>query len=228
MTPIYRVSNLAAYSRWKDGESDDVGWLYNQIFDNQTTDAMSKGTAFHSALEKAATGNYSTVSANGYTFAFTCDAEIVLPKTREIRMSKDYGGIIVSGQCDGIAGRVIDDHKTSHQFDAEDHLEGWQHKFYLDIFDADVFRWHVWVMNELKVECNCPSPFDKGDYSGDFCPLHGLPEYRRDPAKAYNVREYHLLKQYRYPELEGDCRGLAHEFRDFATARGWNGSRAAA
>src|SRR5208282_1103759 len=122
----------------------------NQIFDSQPTEAMSKGTAFHTALEKAATGRYSTVSANGYTFAFSCDAEIVLPKTREIRMSKDYGGIIVTGQCDGIAGRVIDDHKTSSQFDAEDHLDGWQHKFYLDIFDADVFRWHVWVMNEVK------------------------------------------------------------------------------
>jgi hypothetical protein len=160
---------------------------------------MTRGTAFHAALEKAATGEYSTVSANGYTFTFTCDAAIVLPKTRELRMSKDYGGIIVSGQCDGIAGRVIDDHKTTEQFDAERHLTGWQHKFYMDIFDADIFRWHVWEMREVKEE-------------------NGF----------YDVYAYHLLKQYRYPEMEEDCRRLAHEFRDFAAARGWNGSIKAA
>jgi hypothetical protein len=195
-TPTYRVSNLAAYARWKQEEGEDVGWLYNQIFDSKPTELMSKGTAFHKALETVGEGEYSTVTADGYTFAFTCDAEVVLPKTREIRMSKDYGGIIVSGQCDGIAGRVIDDHKTVSQFDAEHHLEGWQHRFYLDIFDADAFRWHCWEMREL-----------------------------RDDPGAYEVYAYHLLTQYRYPELEADCVRLAHEFRDFANSLGWTGSR---
>lgn len=193
MIPTYRVSHLAAYARWKDEEGDSLSWLAESIFGSQQSEAMRRGTAFHTALEKIGTGEFSTVSADGFTFAFTCDAEVTLPKTREIRMFKDYGGIIVTGKCDAIAGRVIDDHKTTSQFDAQDHLDGWQHKFYMDIFEADVFRWHGWVMSAV------------GDGSD------------------YNVREYHKLIQYRYPGMEEDCRGLAQEFRDFAEARGWKG-----
>lgn len=214
MVPTYRVSHLAAYARWRAEEGDDIGWLMGSIFGEQKTEAMDRGTAFHLALEQIGTGNYSTASANGYTFAFNCDAEVVLPKTREIRLSKDYGGIIVTGKCDAIAGRQIDDHKTTSQFSAEDHLEGWQHKFYLDIFDADVFRWHCWVMKLMKEDPN--EGIDDGLYHG---PSHA--------TIPYNVYEYHLLTQYRYPELEADCANLAHEFRDFAASRGWSGARAA-
>src|ERR1700744_4335805 len=135
MTPVYRVSHLAAYARWKATEGDGIGWLHDAIFKDESTEAMSRGTAFHAALEKAIEGEYMTVEAQGYTFAFTCDAELYLPRTREIRMQKDYGGIIVTGQCDGIEGKRIIDHKTVQQFDAEHHLEGWQHRFYLDIFE---------------------------------------------------------------------------------------------
>lgn len=193
MTPTFRVSNLAAYARWKQTEDADLGWLYSSIFASESSEAMSRGTAFHAALEKALEGEYMTVEAQGYTFAFTCDAELYLPKTREIRRSKDYGGIIVSGQCDGIEGKRIDDHKSTEQtFDAEYHLDGWQHKFYLDIFGADRFDWHIWEMGKLKED------------------------------KAYEVYAHHLLTQYRYPAMEDDCRTLAHEFRDFIARMGWN------
>src|SRR6185503_2274825 len=104
----------------------------------------------HHALEKVMEGEHLTVEADGYTFAFTCDAEIVLPKTRELRIAKDYGGIIITGQCDGVEGRSIIDHKTVQQFDAEYHLDGWQHRFYLDLFDADRFDWHIWEVAALK------------------------------------------------------------------------------
>lgn len=198
MIPAYRVSHLAAYARWKATDGDDLGWLYQSIFADESSEAMSRGTAFHSALERASEGEYSTVEAMGYTFAFTCDAEIALPKTREIRRTKDYGGIIVSGQCDGIEGRSIIDHKTVQQFDAEYHLDGWQHKFYLDIFEADRFDWHIWEVGEMKDEPN-----------------------------TYEVYAHHLLTQYRYPALADDCRALAQEFRDFAARMGWKGAVAA-
>lgn len=194
MIPTYRVSNLAAYARWKQQEADDLGWLERNIFYSESNEAMSRGTAFHSALETAMEGEYQTVEAQGYTFAFTCEAELYLPKTREIRRGKDYGGIIVSGQCDGLEGTTIIDHKTVSQFDAEYHLEGWQHRFYLDIFDADRFDWHIWEVGEMK----------------------------NDP-KAYEVYAHHLLTQYRYPALDEDCRRLAIEFRDFAARQGWKG-----
>lgn len=191
--PIWRVSHLAAYARWKQQEGDDLGWLATAIFTDQSTEAMSRGTAFHVALEQIQVGEYTTVEAQGCTFAFTCDAELSLPKTREIRRGKDYGGIIVSGQCDGIEGHRIIDHKTVNGgFDAEYHLEGWQHKFYLDIFEADRFDWHVWEVAPLKDEPN-----------------------------AYEVYAHHLLTQYRYPDLEADCRLLALEFKGFADRLGW-------
>jgi hypothetical protein len=209
MTPTFRVSNLAAYARWKDTDGDDLNWLYQSIYGTEQTPAMERGTAFHAALEIAKTGEFPTVSAMGYTFAFTCDAQVVLPRTREIRMGKDYGGIIVSGKCDGVSGRVIDDHKTTSQFDAEHHLEGWQHNFYMDIFDADEFRWHCWEMRLIKDEYRTSEE----------------PEFRDPPPLKetipYEVYAYHLLKQYRYPEMERDCRGLAQEFLEFVTRLGW-------
>lgn len=197
MIPTYRVSNLAAYARWKATETDGIGWLYDSIFKSESNEAMSRGTAFHKALETALEGEYTTVEAMGYTFAFTCEVELYLPKTREVRRSKDYGGIIVSGQCDGIEGKRIIDHKTVSQFDAEYHLDGWQHRFYLDIFEADRFDWHIWEVGAMK-----------------------------DDPRCYEVYGHHLLTQYRYPAIEEDCRNLAIEFRDFAARMGWDGKAA--
>jgi hypothetical protein len=194
--PTYRVSALAAYVRWKNQEEGDLLWLEQSIFSEASTEATARGTAFHSALEKACEGEYTTVEAMGYTFAFTCEAEITLPHTREQRRHKDYGGIIITGQCDGIEGRRIIDHKTVSKFDAEYHLDGWQHKFYLDIFEAERFDWHIWQVSEM------------------------------DDPKAYEVYAHHLLSQYRYPALEQDCRALALEFRDFAARLGWQGKAA--
>lgn len=194
--PTYRVSSLAAFARWKQQEDADVSWLHRHITIELDTEATNRGKAFHKALETAQEGEYTTVTADGYTFAFTCEAEITLPKTRELRQAKDYAGIIITGQCDGIEGKRIIDHKTVQQFDAEYHLDGMQHRFYLDIFDADRFDWHIWEVGETK-----KSP------------------------KAYEVYAHHLLTQYRYPQLEDDCRELAMEFLDFTNRMGWNKER---
>jgi hypothetical protein len=215
MVPTYRVSHLAAYARWKNEEDLGVGFLHGQIFSDESTDAQARGAAFHKALEMAVEGEHSTAQALGYTFAFTCNAEISLPRTREIRRSKDYGGIIVSGQCDGLEGRRIIDHKTvSGGFDAEYHLDGFQHKFYLDIFDADRFDWHVWEVGEIK--SLTAKAVDITEY-----------DHFDGPAKgAFEVYAHHPLTQYRYPGMSEDCRLLAVEFRDFAARMGWKGKAA--
>jgi hypothetical protein len=188
MVQTFRVSHLAAYARWREDEESDVGWLISQIRTDEPSEAMLKGTAFHRALETIKDGwEGHEVSALGYKFLFTCDVEISLPQTRETRRAKDYGGIIVSGQADAIGGKIIIDHKTTSRFDAENYLEGWQHKFYLDIFEADRFDWYCWVMEEIK-----------------------------EDSKEYEVFEFHQLSQYRYPELERDCRELALDFKRFA------------
>lgn len=214
MTPVYRVSNLAAFARWKAEDTDGIGWLYNSIFTSESTEAQERGTAFHKALETLAEGEYQTVEAMGYTFAFTCDAELALPRTREIRRSKDYGGIIISGQCDGIEGRTIIDHKSTTQgFDAEYHLDGWQHRFYLDLFEADRFDWHVWECKTMDDAREVPE-----GHSYESMPF----------TKPYCVYAHHLLTQYRYPELQTDCLNLALEFKTFAERMGWHGIAQAA
>jgi hypothetical protein len=184
---IYRVSHLAAYARWKEDEDSDVGWLINQILHDEPTPEMAKGTAFHKFLENSLEGtetNQTTI--DGYTFAFVGNFELYLPPLREVRREKNYDGLTVSGQVDAIAGKVIWDHKTTSKFDAENYLSSWQHKFYLDIFEANTFVWNVWEMNELK------------------------------EPNAYGVHSLHELKQFRYPGMEQDCRNLAAEFKEFA------------
>lgn len=184
----FRVSHVAAFARWREDEDSEVGWLINQIRSNEETEAMRKGTAFHKALETIADGwEGSEIRSGDYRFVFTADISISLPQTRELRKEKNYGGIIISGQADGIGGKVIIDHKTTSHFDAENYLEGWQHKFYLDIFDADRFDWYAWEMAELP-----QSP------------------------KVYEVFGFHQLHQYRYPDLSEDCRRLALDFKAFA------------
>lgn len=217
MIPVYRVSNLSAYARWRNDEGEDVRWLEKNIFSDESSEASSRGRAFHSALEKACEGEYSTVEADGYTFAFTCEAEITLPRSREIRRMKDYGGIIVTGKCDGIEGKRIIDHKTvSGGFDAEYHLDGWQHRYYLDIFEADRFDWHVWEVGEIKQKSSSVPARDISEHDY-YDPL------QENTAKAYEVYAHHPLTQYRYPAIETDCRNLAMEFRDFANRMGWKG-----
>lgn len=218
MVPTYRVSHLNTYLRWKEDEDSDINWLYRDIFASEPTEPMERGTAFHKALETAAEGEYSTVQANGYTFAFTCEAEISLPKTREIRKYKDYGGIIITGQCDGVEGRAIIDHKTTQQFDAEKYHSKFQWRFYLDLFEADRFDWHIWEMAEIKQKSSSVPARDISDF--DYA----------DPIQPitipYEVYAHHLLTQYRYPAMEEDCRRLAVEFRDFAARMNWKGRAA--
>lgn len=190
MIPTFRVSHLAAYARWMaDSDSDDVGWLISQIRSHEETEAMRKGTAFHKALETIKDGWEGTEIQSGeYRFVFTVDVAISLPETRELRKGKDYGGIVVSGQADGLGGKEIIDHKSTQRFDAEKYLEGQQWRFYLDIFEADKFTWFVWEMKEIG---------DEGSH-------------------VYEVFGFHQLTQYRYPELQADCRELALDFKGFA------------
>jgi hypothetical protein len=184
---VHRVSHLAAFARWK--EMDDVGvdWLINNIRSDEQTEEMAKGTAFHKFLEHVQAGEeLAGTVVDGYTFAFVGDFELSLPPTRELRKSKIYDGLIVSGCCDAIAGKTIYDHKTTKYFEAENYLTSWQWKFYLDIFGADRFIWNIWEMNEL------------------------------DEPMSYGVNKLHKLEQFRYPAMSKDCLELAQEFKEFA------------
>ena len=187
------ITELDLYRSFREDEDMPVSVFLWQLRGGEATTAMERGIAFHKAMEHASIGETSTLSADGHVFAFTCDAEIESWPRREERREKDYGGIVVTGACDRIMGRAIADDKTTANFDAENYLSRYQWRYYLDIFDADVFRWHIWECKDLE-------------------------------DRKWEVYAHHLLTQYRYAEMENDCRALALEFKDFAESVGWKGS----
>lgn len=118
------------------------------------TEAMLAGTALHAILERATDGEFTTVAIDGYTFDFDCDCEIKLPRIREIKGTRDYeiDGCTVTlvGKVDAIHGRRIEDHKFTSRYDAERFLSSYQWRIYLDVFEADEFRWNVFEGREVE------------------------------------------------------------------------------
>lgn len=153
---LARVSNIEAYRRWQnwkplhDGDEEpSLDDFVRSITTDAPSEAMMAGTAFHAAIEHAQDGEHTTFAAMGYTFHLP-DAELSLPTIREMRAFKPYGDLSVTGKVDAIEGRTVIDHKTTSRCDPERYLDGCQWKFYLDIFGADVFQWHVFEIKELE------------------------------------------------------------------------------
>lgn len=188
---LARVSNIEAFRRWREDDEADLADLVRQITVDEPSAAMKAGTAFHKALELAAAGTHEVLQANDYTF-HVIDGCIELPDIREMRAYREYGDLTVTGQVDGIAGKTVVDHKTTSRFDAERYLGGCQWKFYLDIFEADVFRWHVFEISEIgEREYRVSAP--------QFLTAYRYPELRADCdrlASDYRAfAEKHLPKE---------------------------------
>lgn len=146
---LARVSNLESFRQWREDDEQTVEDLVHWLTSSHPTEAMLAGTAFHKALELAQPGEYDTLEALGFTFLLP-DAVLELPTVQELRAYGEYGGLTVTGQVDGIEGLRVDDHKTTSRFDPERYLAGYQWRFYLDLLEADVFRWNVFEIREVK------------------------------------------------------------------------------
>lgn len=153
---LARVSNIEAYRRWQnwkplyDGDEEpSLDDFVRSITTDAPSEAMMAGTAFHAAIENAAYGSHETFEAMGYTFHLP-DAEIALPTIREMRAFKAYGGLSVTGKVDCLDGKVVEDHKTTSRIDMDRYLDGYQWRFYLDLFEANVFRWHLFEIKEME------------------------------------------------------------------------------
>lgn len=154
---LARVSNIESFRRWREEEDQAVEDLVHWITTDNPSAAMMAGTAFHAALEVCQPGEFDRLEANGYTFhlmgprdAFAPEPVLALSAIRELRGFKVYGDLTVTGCVDVLDGLRIDDHKTTARFDAERYLAGYQWRFYLDIFGADVFRWNVFELRDVK------------------------------------------------------------------------------
>jgi hypothetical protein len=187
----FRVSECESFRQWQQDEDADLDLLLARMRgQSEASAAMLAGTAFHKALELAAAKPHETLHALGYTFHIAGDFELAIPPIREIRASKTYstphGPVAVSGQLDTIYGKRIEDHKSTGRFDPERYLTGYQWRLYLEIFQADQFRWNVFEI----------APTD-------------------DPL-AWEVFEAHRLEQYRYPGMAQDCQRLVEDLAAFA------------
>jgi hypothetical protein len=194
-----RVSLLDRFAAYLGDDDYPLGVLLRDLRDETpSTPAMARGHAFAKAMEtlpgSLMGADGSMMQAEGHAFAFTCNAEIEAWPRRELRAEKDYGGITVSARCDRLHGTVIADDKTTSHFDAggfEKYIDKWQWRYYLDIFGAQEFIWHIWCCREVEA----------GKHEG----VHG-----------WEVYEHHVIRNYRYPGLEEECREFAHEFKQFA------------
>lgn len=143
---LARVSNIEAFRRWREDDEAELADLVRQITTDEPSEAMLAGTAFHKAIELATEGEYEQLEALGYIFRVQGD--ISLPDIREMRAYGQYGDLTVTGQVDGIHGRLVIDHKTTSRFDADRYLAGFQWRYYLDLFGADTFQWNVFEIAE--------------------------------------------------------------------------------
>jgi len=173
----FSVSKAEAFRQWRENEDAELEPLLATLRgEMQPTEPMLAGTALHKALETAGEGERDTLSEDGYEFVITADINLALPKCREVFATKDYGPIVISSRVDVLDGKCVEDHKTTSRFDPERFLAGFQWRFYLDIFEADLFRWNVFEMRELK-----PKVYEVFNF-------HRLEQYRY-PALAMDCRD---------------------------------------
>lgn len=178
-----RVSHLEQFRIWKDDEDLSMEWLQHRIRgDEEPSDAMKAGTAFHAALEKIGLCQVNSLVIGDYRFDFNCECTIALPKIRETRVERQYGNLLVNGTVDAIIGKEVTDYKTTGQFDPDRYMSGYQWRFYLDMMECDTFCWQVFVIREFG------------------------------PPGCYEVRDVHTLRQARYPQMHDDCQQLVDEY----------------
>ena len=116
----------------------------------------------------------------------------------EIRLYKDFGNAMITGCADMIDGVEIRDIKTKYSFPTDtDYTNSCQWRFYLQLFNADVFHFDLFVFEG----------YDKDKHGYD---VRGLPLKRYEPS----------ITCYRYDGMEQDNMNLLNSFLEWAEHRG--------
>lgn len=149
------ASDLDAFRYWRASEDADLGELIAQLRrETEPTESMRAGTALHTALENADPGEFKALEADGFVFELEIDGELDLPPIREIKhtleLEIDGEPVTLVGKVDAVLGRRVDDHKFTSSWDAERFLASYQWRVYLEVFDADEFRWNVFEGRKIS------------------------------------------------------------------------------
>lgn len=116
------------------------------------SEAMLAGKAFHALLEHADDCDLEHAERDGYRFAFALDDEVELSPIRELKAEKVYRidaeDVELVGVVDGLFGSMIEDHKLSARFNIETYIDSIQWRCYLDMFQADSFRYNIFEAAE--------------------------------------------------------------------------------
>jgi hypothetical protein len=198
---LARVTDLEDFRIYKTTPDLDLGWLENRLFGaREETEQMAAGTAFHAILQDLDVAaepdgrlgkEIASLAKGPYRFDFNCNAEIELPRLREVAFSRQYGNRWVTGHVDGVRGNKIIEYKTTESLDAQRYMESYQWRFYIDLSDCDEVLYQIFVIR----------PFG--------------------PPGNYSVKEAHHLRQFRYPDLHQDCERLVEEFDECLANAGW-------
>lgn len=186
------VSDLESFRQYLEDEDFTVDELLSRLRrEQQPTEQMLAGTALHKMLEYATDGELESVEVDGFTFQFDCEIALPVSSVREMSITKEYETngqtVLVRGRVDEINGTEVVDHKTTGNFDCERFYAGYQWRLYLDMIDAQSFRWNVFEMK----------PVTKAE-------------------RTYRISSFHILKQYRYPSLASDVQSLVSRYVEFA------------
>lgn len=147
------IDALRRYLSPPEGMEIELSDLLRQLRrEEPPSEAMLAGSALHKLLETTSDGELSEADIDGYRFFFDMDGSLSLPPVREMKATRDFriGGCLVTlvGKVDAVSGRRIEDHKFTSRYDAERFLTSYQWRIYLDIFDADEFRWNIFEGRE--------------------------------------------------------------------------------
>lgn len=147
---LFRVSEVESYRQFRNDPDADLAGLLDWLRNDNPSQAMRAGTAFHDVLEHAEIGELATAESQGFKFIIEADINLALSRIREVRASKKFAGITITGKLDVLDGLRVEDHKTTGRFDPDRYLTGYQWRYYLSIFGAQMFRWNVFEMREVE------------------------------------------------------------------------------
>lgn len=188
---IHSVTTLDEFRKYQLGEKFDgseyttdefISFMENPF---QPTPKMEAGTAVHSLIENAGYGDLPDFSSvNGWTIIVDTHADIAVPPSREVAISKCHKGFELRGRVDSISATSVRDIKTTSILDMDRYMTGYQWRAYLWIAQASRFYFDVLRVNVEEEE-----------------------------MKVY-IKEYVEVELRRYPGLDRDVEALLDQYLD--------------